>query len=82
MVHRYNKESSSVCKTCSFKRNYSRSFFIDRIKSKVKDAFDNLCENLGSEIEVLLKTPLSQIEKMGGAKLSEGIDRVRREILL
>ena len=45
---------------------------------KVKDAFDNLCENLGSEIEVLLKTPLSQIEKMGGAKLSEGIDRVRR----
>ena len=45
---------------------------------KVKDAFDNLCETLGPEIEVLLKTPLSEIEKMSGPKLSEGIDKVRR----
>lgn len=45
---------------------------------KVKDAFGNLCETFGSEIEVLLKTPLSQIEKIGGPKLSEGIDKVRR----
>ena len=45
---------------------------------KVKDAFVNLCETFGSEIEVLLKTPLSEIEKMSGPKLSEGIDKVRR----
>lgn len=45
---------------------------------KVKDAFDNLCNTFGSEIEVLLKTPLSQIEKIGGAKLSQGLDKVRR----
>ncbi len=45
---------------------------------KVKDAFDNLCETFGSEIKILLKTPLSEIEKMAGPKLSEGIDKVRR----
>lgn len=45
---------------------------------KVKTAFDNLCQNFGSEIEVLLKAPLSQIGKIGGAKLSEGLDKVRR----
>lgn len=45
---------------------------------KVKDAFENLCQALGSEIEVLLKTPLSQIEKIGGDKLREGIDKARR----
>ncbi len=48
------------------------------LSQKVKDAFDNLCDTFGSEIEILLKTPLSQIEKIGGAKLSEGLDKVRR----
>ena len=53
--------------------------FLSTVQSqKVKDAFDNLCETFGSEIEVLLKTPLSQIEKIGSAKLSEGLDKVRR----
>ena len=37
-----------------------------------------MCKSFGSEVEVLLKAPLSQIEKIGGAKLSEGLDKVRR----
>ena len=56
----------------------SEAFSSTVSSQKVKDTFDNLCKNLGSEIEVLLKTPLSQIEKIGGAKLSQGLDKVRK----
>ena len=45
---------------------------------KVQAVYDKVTHELGSEIEVLLKTPLSQIEKTGGAKLSQGLDKVRR----
>ena len=45
---------------------------------KVQAVYDKVTHELGSEIEVLLKTQLSQIEKTGGAKLSQGLDKVRR----
>lgn len=44
---------------------------------KVKDAFALLCEQFGSELHVLLKTPLSEIEKISGSKVADGIRRVR-----
>ncbi len=56
----------------------AEAFSLTVSSQKVKDAFDNLCETFGSEIEILLKTPPSEIEKMSGPKLSEGIDKVRR----
>ena len=44
---------------------------------KVKDVFSLLCEQFGSELQVLLKTPLTDIEKVCGEKIADGIKRVR-----
>ncbi len=45
---------------------------------KAKEMFDNLCEELDSEINILLKTPIDQIQKIAGTRVAEGIDKVRR----
>jgi len=45
---------------------------------KAKAMFDGLCEEFGSEIDVLLKTPITEIQKITGLKIAEGIERVRK----
>ena len=45
---------------------------------KVKDLFDQLCAKFGSELNVLLKTPVADIEKEFGPRVAEGVDKVRR----
>jgi len=45
---------------------------------KVKIKFDELCLEFGSEIKVLLKTPIPDLEKVAGAKIAEGVAKVRR----
>ena len=45
---------------------------------KVRSVYFNLCEELGSEIQVLLKTPIAKLEKLAGPKVAQGIDKVRR----
>jgi len=45
---------------------------------KVKTLFDSLCEEFGSEINILLKTPIGLIQKSAGIKISEGIEKVRK----
>lgn len=45
---------------------------------KVKNLFDDLCKKFGSELQVLLKTPVKDIEKEAGEKISEGVDKVRK----
>ena len=44
---------------------------------KVKAMFDSLCEAFGSEIDVLLKTHITKIQKITGPKIAEGIEKVR-----
>jgi len=44
---------------------------------KVRAMFDSLCEKFGSEIEVLLKTPIDSIRNKIGVKIAEGIEKVR-----
>jgi uncharacterized protein (TIGR00375 family) len=44
---------------------------------KIKDKFTKLCRELTSELNVLLKEPLENIEKVGGLRLVDGIHRVR-----
>lgn len=52
---------------------------------KVKDMFSLLCEQFGSELQVLLKTPLDEIEKIAahstgsgpGGRIADGVRRVR-----
>jgi len=45
---------------------------------KVKDLFDKLCENLGSELNILLKVPISEITKQAGEKVAQGVEKVRK----
>jgi uncharacterized protein (TIGR00375 family) len=45
---------------------------------KVKDLFDQLCQKFGSELNVLLKTPIADLEKEAGPRVAEGVDKVRR----
>jgi PHP family Zn ribbon phosphoesterase len=45
---------------------------------KVKDLFDQLCQIFGSELNVLLKTPKEDILREAGARVAEGVDKVRR----
>jgi len=45
---------------------------------KVKDLFDELCQKFGSELNVLLKTSVQDLEKEAGPRVAEGVDKVRR----
>jgi uncharacterized protein (TIGR00375 family) len=44
---------------------------------KVKDMFSLLCEEFGSELDVLLKTPIEAIQNIAGSRIADGIKRVR-----
>ncbi|MBI2621467.1 MAG: DNA helicase UvrD [Candidatus Levybacteria bacterium] len=45
---------------------------------KVKEMFYTLTEKLGSEFEILLKTPIEEIEKVAGEALAQAILQVRQ----
>ena len=44
---------------------------------KSKDLFAKVCKELGSEIEILLRTPIADIEKVGSKKLAAAVIKVR-----
>jgi len=45
---------------------------------KVKIKFDELCLEFGSEINILLKTPVQDLVKVAGEKIAEGVVKVRK----
>ena len=45
---------------------------------KVQTLFNELCKTFGSEINVLLKTQIKDIEKEAGPRIAEGVERVRK----
>lgn len=45
---------------------------------KVKDMFNDLCLRFGSELNVLLKTPIKDIEAQVGQRVAEGVEKVRK----
>lgn len=45
---------------------------------RVKETFSLLCDTFGSEITVLLKTPVSDIQKTVGEKIAQGVQKVRK----
>ena len=45
---------------------------------KVINAYNELCLEFGSELEVLLKVPTKEIQKHAGERIAEGIEKVRR----
>ena len=44
---------------------------------KSQTVFAKLCADLGGELEVLLRTPITEIVKIGGEKVGEGVAKVR-----
>lgn len=48
------------------------------LSEKVKIKFDELCNEFGSELNILLKTPILEIEKKFGGKIAEGVAKVRK----
>ena len=44
---------------------------------KSKDLYAKLCHELDSELHVLLRAPIVDIEKVGGMKVAQGITKVR-----
>ena len=44
---------------------------------KVKSLYDELCAKFGSELELLLKTPVEDIKKEAGEKIAESVLKVR-----
>jgi PHP family Zn ribbon phosphoesterase len=40
--------------------------------------YNDICNKFGSELEVLLKAPIKDIEKEAGEKIAEGIEKVRK----
>lgn len=49
---------------------------------KVKMLFEKLCKELGSEINVLLKSSEEDIRKVGGEKVAQGVMKVRKGDIL
>ncbi|MGA2967814.1 MAG: hypothetical protein ABSD69_01395, partial [Candidatus Levyibacteriota bacterium] len=45
---------------------------------KVKTLFDQLCHKFGSEVNVLLKVSKEEIAREAGARVAEGVNKVRR----
>ncbi|HUD43952.1 MAG TPA: endonuclease Q family protein [Patescibacteria group bacterium] len=44
---------------------------------KVKALYDKLCPGLDSELNIILKTPIAEIEKAAGLRVAEGVKKVR-----
>ena len=45
---------------------------------KVLNMYNDICNKFGSELEVLLRTPIKEIEKAAGIRIAEGIEKVRK----
>jgi uncharacterized protein (TIGR00375 family) len=56
----------------------AESLFSTVSSQKVKALFDDLCKEFGSELNVLLKTSVEDIEKFAGPRVSEGVEKVRK----
>lgn len=55
----------------------AESFGVGTASKKVNELYDAMIENLGTELDILLKIKLAEIEKIGGAKVTDGIKLVR-----
>ena len=53
-----------------------------RSSSKVQILYQSLIKDLGSELKILLDTPIEKIERSGGNRLANAIDKVRKGELI
>lgn len=45
---------------------------------KVPEMYDKLCKELGSELDILLKVELSEVERISGERTAKALDKVRK----
>lgn len=55
----------------------SGALLVGVTSQKVLVAYEQLIRSLGSEFEILLKTKLSDIERIGGSRVAKGVAKVR-----
>lgn len=55
----------------------SGALLVGVTSQKVLVAYEQLIHSLGSEFEILLKTKLSDIERIGGSRVAKGVAKVR-----
>ncbi|MDZ7586147.1 MAG: endonuclease Q family protein [Patescibacteria group bacterium] len=55
----------------------AESFGVGVGSKKVNELYEAMVENLGQELDILLKVKLEAIEKIGGVKVAEGVKLVR-----
>lgn len=55
----------------------AEAFNTGTASKKVEELYETMVQNLGSELDILLKVKAEAIEKIGGAKVAEGIRLVR-----
>ena len=55
----------------------AEAFNTGTASKKVEELYEIMVQNLGSELDILLKVKAEAIEKIGGSKVAEGIRLVR-----
>lgn len=73
-----NKKHPPFVKLVPLNEIIAESLYSTVSSQKVKDLFDQLCQKFGSELNVLLKTSIQDLEKEAGPRVAEGVDKVRR----
>jgi PHP family Zn ribbon phosphoesterase len=73
-----NKKHPPFVKLVPLNEIIAEALFSTVSSQKVKTLFDDLCAKFGSELNVLLKTSVQDLEKEAGQRVAEGVDKVRR----
>lgn len=59
----------------------AESLEVTVLSPKALDFYEKMLENFGTEFEILLKTPIEELLKVGGEKVAQAVDQVRRGTL-
>jgi uncharacterized protein (TIGR00375 family) len=73
-----NKKHPPFVKLVPLNEIVAESLHSTVASQKVKDLFDSLCQKFGSEIQVLLKTSIQDLQKEAGERIAEGVEKVRK----
>jgi len=73
-----NKKHPPFIKLVPLNEIIAESLHSTVASQKVKILFDELCAKFGSELNVLLKISIADLEKEAGPRVAEGVDKVRK----
>lgn len=73
-----NKNHPPFVKLVPLNEIIAESLFSTVASQKVKGLFDDLCKEFTSELNVLLKVGIEDIQKFAGERVAEGVEKVRK----